>query len=124
MKRVLLCAVSMLVACGIAYADETAAAASSPKPLNADYVIYSGELGDQRVPTKSDRKLSIVVHGQPAKAIFDSLYPDMKVECNTEQGERQRRKGEIWCIHAPKNGYMCFLGFDLRTGKSIAGGIC
>lgn len=113
-----------ILATGHARAGEILAEAKPPKPFNADYVIYSGDFGDQRVPTKTERKLSVVVTGLPAKEIFDSLYPDIKAECAVEQGERQRMKGHLWCIFGPRNGYTCYLGFDLRTGKSIDGGEC
>lgn len=99
-------------------------AQAAPKPLNADYVIYSGDLGEQMPPTKTDRKISINVTGQPAKDIFDSLGPDVKAECTTGKGERERRKGTVWCFYLPRSGYECYFGFDLRTGKSIDGGEC
>lgn len=94
------------------------------KSMRAHYMIYSGELGDAWQPTKTDRKLSIDIAGPPAKDIFDSLYPDIKAECTAEKGERQRRKGNLWCVYQPSSGYTCYFGFDLRTGKSIEGGEC
>lgn len=98
--------------------------ADAPKQLKADYVIYSGDLGEQLAPTATDRKISIHVTGQSAKDIFTSIGPDIKVECSTEKGERERRKGVVWCFYQPSNGYTCYFGFDLRTGKSIDGGEC
>lgn len=96
-----------------------------PKPLRAaEYTIYSGELGNEQTPTKDDRKLAIDISGQAAKEIFDSIYPDAKVTCSDEKGERLRRKGELWCSFHPKEGYRCFLGVNLRTGQSIPGGSC
>lgn len=124
MKCAFLCILAATLASGLARADDTLAEASPPKPLNAKYVIYSGDFGEQYVPTKTDRKLSVFVTGQPAKDIFDSLYPDIKAECTVEPGERQRRKEHIWCIYGLRNGYTCYFGFDLRTGKSIEGGEC
>ncbi|RYE72045.1 MAG: hypothetical protein EOO81_04405 [Oxalobacteraceae bacterium] len=97
-------------------------AEAAPKPLKADYVIYSGDLGEQMPPTKSDRKLSINVTGQSAKAIFDAIGPDTEASCMTGRGERERRKGTVWCFYQPGSGYECYFGFDLRTGKSIEGG--
>lgn len=99
-------------------------AETAPKPLKADYVIYSGDLGEQMPPTKTDRKISINVTGQSAKDLFDSLGPDIKAECTTGKGERERRKGTVWCFYLPASGYECYFGFDLRTGKSIDGGEC
>ena len=59
------------------------------KPMKANYTIYSGEMGDERAPTKTDRKLSIQISGQAAKDIFDSIYPDAKVTCSDEKGARR-----------------------------------
>jgi len=84
-------------------------------------MIYAGDLGDAWQPTKEDRKLSIDVTGQPAKDICDAIYPDIKAECTAEKGERQRREGHVWCAYRPSNGYTCYFGFDLRTGRRIAG---
>lgn len=68
---------------------------ASTKPLKAEYTIYSGELGNEQAPSKSDRKLAIEINGPAAKDIFDSLYPDAKVTCSGEQGERLRSKGNL-----------------------------
>lgn len=95
------------------------------KPLTAEYTIYSGSLGDEQAPTKTDRKLAIEITGEAAKDIFESLYPDVQgVSCSEEKGERLRRKGRVWCAYSPSGGYRCFVGFNLRTGENIAGGSC
>jgi hypothetical protein len=113
--------VFLALATCLALACEVVAA---PKPLKADYVIYSGDLGEQMPPTTTDRKISINVTGQSAKDIFESIGPDIKAECTTGKGERERRKGTVWCYFLPTSGYECYLGFDLRTGRSIDGGEC
>ena len=106
-------------------AQEKPAYPAPAKPLKAEYTIYSGGLGDEQAPTSTDRKLAIEITGQGAKDIFDSLYPDAKgVSCSDEKGERLRRKGHVWCAYSPSGGYRCFIGFDLRSGESIAGGSC
>lgn len=106
----------------LAYA--TAADWPAPyRPFNGKYTIYSGELGDQQAPTRDDRKLSFIIEGQPAKDIFDSMYPDDKETCGSE-GARGRTKGNAWCTYQPRRGYKCYFGFDLRTGQSIGGGVC
>ena len=94
------------------------------KQLKAEYTIFSGDLGDEQAPTKNDRKLAIEISGQAAKEIFESLYPDAKVTCSGEKGERLRSKRNVWCIYQPSDGYRCFLGINLRTGESIPGGSC
>ena len=108
----------------IAVAAEPSPLEPGTTPLQAEYTISSGVLGDERSPTRTDRKLSSEVRGQAAKDIFDSIYPDPKVTCSGEQGERLRRKGHVWCSYMPANGYRCFIGVDLRSGDSIAGGAC
>lgn len=94
------------------------------KPLKAAYTIYSEELGNEQAPTKDDRKLAIEIRGMAAKEIFESLYPDAKVTCSGEKGERLRRKRNVWCIYQLREGYRCFLGVNLRTGETIPGGSC
>lgn len=117
--KALLC---MAILAGAAHGEPVEAGA--PKPLTADYVIYSGDLGEQLAPMPADRKISIHVTGRSAQDIFNAIGPDIKVECSTEKGERERRKGAVWCFFQPSNGYTCYFGFDLRTGKSIDGGEC
>lgn len=94
------------------------------KPLKATYSIYSGDLGERVAPTKAERKLAIAIEGQAAKDIFDSIYPDAKVTCSDEPGERLRSKGKVACIYQPRTGYRCSLGVNLRTGESISGASC
>jgi hypothetical protein len=95
------------------------------KPLKATYLIYSGEPDERAAPTKTDRKIAIIVEGDPAKEVFDSLYPDAKgVTCTTEKGERLRRRGDVWCSYRPSDGYRCFMGFNLRTGQAHSGASC
>jgi hypothetical protein len=96
------------------------------KPLkDATYLVYSGEPGDRGPPTKSDRKLAVSIKGQAAKEIFEGLGgPDADVSCSLQEGERLRSKGEVWCSYTPKEGYICSLGFDLKTGEPHAGASC
>jgi len=101
-------------------------AAEWPAPyrsFSGKYTIYAGELGDQQAPTRNERKVSFIVDGEPAKEMFDSMHPDDKETCGGE-GARGRTKGNVWCTYQPGKGYKCYFGFDLRTGKSIGGGIC
>lgn len=124
MRKILLSVIMGALAVG-AHAQNKEGGPALTKPLTAEYTIYSGSLGDERAPTKGDRKIAFEVTGQAAKEIFDSLYPDVRgVRCSDEQGERLRRKGQVWCIYTPDGGYRCFFGFNLRSGNSIAGGSC
>ncbi|QBI03240.1 hypothetical protein [Pseudoduganella albidiflava] len=107
-------------------AEEAGEWTGANRPLtSASYLIYSGEAGNRKPPTNSDKKLAIAIRGQAARQIFESIGPDVKgVICSAEEGERMRSKGEIWCSYMPGDGYMCFLGFDLRTGQPHPGGSC
>lgn len=108
----------------MAQAADTSEMEVKYKPLRANYAIYSGLLGEQAPPTRSDRKLAIEIIGPAARDIFDSIYPDAKVKCSSEPGERLRSKGNLWCSFLPGTGYRCFLGYDLRSGKDIPGASC
>lgn len=123
MKNLLLIA---LLLSSTANAEDKSKWTSANKPLKeASYLIYAGESGDRRPPTNTDRKLAIAIQGQAAKEIFDSIGPDAKgASCSAEDGERMRSKGEVWCSYMPSDGYMCFLGFNLKTGEPHSGGSC
>jgi hypothetical protein len=124
MKKLLL-AISVC-AVAAAYAnDKRVDWSETYKPLKATYLIYSGEPGGRAAPTQTDRKIAIVVSGVAAKEIFDSLYPDKKgITCTSEQGERLRRRGDVWCSYRPGNAYRCFMGFKLRNGQPHSGASC
>lgn len=93
------------------------------KPLKGEYSIYSGELNDQSAPTLKERKISILVTGQAAKEMFELIGPDDKDAC-VASGDRSRSRKTLWCTYSASDGYTCYFGFDLKTGNSIAGGIC
>lgn len=108
----------------MAYASDQTDWPAPYRPFKGEYTIYSGELGNQQAPTRDDRKLSFILEGQAAKEIFNSMYPDDKVTCSGDKGARSRTKGNTWCTFHPAEGYACYFGFDLRTGRSIGGGTC
>jgi hypothetical protein len=120
---------STLLAAGIAlfstaHATERTDRPPRYRPLIGEYIIYSGDLGDQQAPTRNNRKLSFIIEGQAAKEIFNAMPTDDKETCSGEKGARSRSKENVWCTFNPEDGYTCYFGFDLRTGKSIAGGMC
>lgn len=98
----------------------SAAELSDWQSLRAEYVIFSGPyLAERDAPTATDRKLSIALEGQPAKEVFDSIGPDLRDSCSAEEGDRDRRKGGVQCTYRRKDGsYRCWVGVDLRTGRS------
>ncbi|MEG0880571.1 MAG: hypothetical protein RSF79_15085 [Janthinobacterium sp.] len=93
------------------------------RPFKGSYLIYSNELGEQQPPTAHDRKISFMVTGTVAKEMFDSMAPDSKERCSVEKGYRERNKENVSCS-LDHDGYVCHFGFNLRSGKSIAGSIC
>lgn len=88
------------------------------------YTIFSGDqVAGREAPTPTDRKLAIAVKGQVAKDLFDSIGPDVEPTCSGEDGDRSRRKQGVQCTYHAKGaaqGYRCWIGIDLRTGRSAA----
>lgn len=90
----------------------------------AVYLIHGGSLADRQVATAQDRKLSIVIDGQPAREVFNSIGPDLELTCSGERGDRRRSKKGISCSYTAmdegtKDGpFRCWIGLDLRTGES------
>lgn len=123
MKRTLAGSIAVAMLLSAAYANDKAWTWEF-KPLKATYSIYSGSPGEREAPTKDERKLAIAIEGRAAQEIFDSIYPDAKVTCSDEPGERLRSKGKVACIYQPRTGYRCSLGVNLRTGESISGASC
>jgi hypothetical protein len=96
------------------------------RPLHGSYYRYGGTLGDPAPPTPNDKNLSFVFEGQTAKDLFGYIGPDVKPQkaCTDDPEYRERRRGHLFCVYWKKTGYRCFLGLDLRTGRSDHGGIC
>jgi hypothetical protein len=94
------------------------------KPLKGDYMIYGGELGDTLPPTKRDRKVAFTFKGPLAKDLFDHIGPDKKDACGAYPDHRIRDRGHLSCIWDKREGYFCYFGLDVPTGKSTNGSIC
>lgn len=98
------------------------------RPLQVRYTIFSGDsLADRDAPTSVNRKLSILVDGQAAKEIFDSIGPDMPSSCSEEKGDRNREKQGVQCAYTARRGtkgYQCWIGVNLRTGESTPTASC
>lgn len=95
--------------------------------FKGNYLIYSGDLGEQQPPTRSDRRTAFIVEGALAKELFDSIGPDLKDACGAISGLRVRQKGHVDCTFDkdhPAAPYTCHFGLDLKSGKSIPGAIC
>ena len=95
--------------------------------IKGAYLIYSGDLGEEAAPTSSDRKAALSIQGDMAKALFESIGPDLKDACGASADMRVREKGDLDCVHDKEDRaspYVCHIGINLRTGKSMRGSIC
>lgn len=118
-------AMAFLAGCGLVSLVFAADPLGTWQPLQEGrYKIFSGEtVAYGEAPTAKDRKLSIVVKGQAAKEIFDSIGPDARDMCSSEKGARERNRGGVQCMYtandanALSNGYRCWIGVDLITGQ-------
>lgn len=95
-----------------------------PKPLKGDYQMYGGELGDMVPPTKKDRKVAFMFKGPLAKELFDQIGPDKKDACGATTDHRERDRRDLSCVWDKRDGYSCYFGLDVSTGKSTYGSIC
>jgi len=94
------------------------------KPLKGDYYVYGGSIEEKSPPTPKDRKLSLMLTGPLAKELFDHTGPDLKDACGAGQDHRERTRGDLTCLWTKEYGYACYVGLDVRTGKSMAGVTC
>lgn len=92
-------------------------------PLKGDYYVYGGTMSEMLPPTTKDRKVSFMINGPLAKDLFNQIGPDAKHACSAEAGYHERRKGDLVCI-LDEDGYSCYFGLDVTTGKSTYGVIC
>lgn len=95
-----------------------------PKPLRGDYQVYGGTLSEMLPPTKKDRKVAFMFKGPLAKDLFDQIGPDAKDSCSAAADYRERNRGDLSCTYTKDNGYACYFGLDVPTGKSTNGSIC
>ena len=72
-------------------------------------------------------KAALSIEGDMAKALFESIGPDLKNACGASAEMRVREKGDLDCVHDKgdrASPYVCHIGINLRTGKSMRGSIC
>lgn len=121
----LTCLVGAIALASIANAGESKAQSRYlAKPLTGDFYVYGGSIGDSTPPTEKDRKLSLMVTGPLAKDLFDHLGPDLKEACGAGPDQRERNKGDLTCLWVKGEGYSCYFGLDVNTGKSMSGTVC
>lgn len=95
-----------------------------PKPITGDYQIYGGTLSEMLPPTTKDRKVAFKFTGALAKTLFNNIGPDAKESCSADPGYRERDRGDMSCTYTKTDGYMCYFGIDVVTGKGTYGSIC
>lgn len=93
---------------------------------DVQYVIYGQEIDEPIRPTVKDSKVAFVITGKAARKIFDSIPPDRGDEGCVDAGDRLRSRDnhKFSCVKYKDGTYTCTFGFDLKTGKSIAGSTC
>ena len=94
------------------------------QPIKGDYYVYCGSLGDSVPPTVKDKKISFMYMEPLAKELFGNIGPDVKNSCSGDPDYRERRRGHLTCIYTKSDGYTCYMGLDVPTGKSTYGSIC
>ncbi|UTY57992.1 hypothetical protein [Massilia sp. erpn] len=97
---------------------------AKPTPLKGDYQVYGGTLSEMRPPSRIDRKVAFMFTGALAKELFDRIGPDAKLSCSDAQDYRERNRQDLSCTHTKAQGYVCYFGLDVTTGKSTRGSIC
>ena len=80
-------------------------------PAKVSYLAYSGTLGEKEPPKAGKQKLSLMIEGQIAQELFESLGPDQKQACGGEtSGVRIRQRGDVSCSYdrnAKASHYTC-----------------
>ena len=114
---------SFHIACALA-ADITPS--NAPRPLRGNYQLYGGTLSEMLPPTSSDKKVAFMLTGPVAKDLFLQIGPDIAKEnaCSEARDYRERRRGDLSCVRMKNEGYRCYFGIDLKTGKGMHGAIC
>lgn len=122
----LLCAIGALGVFSLAQAAEKKPEweGAPPKPLRGNYQVYGGTLSEMLPPTQKDRKVAFMLTGPLAKDLFGQIGPDSKDSCSAAADYRERNRGDLSCTYTKDQGYICYFGLDVPTGKSTNGSIC
>jgi hypothetical protein len=97
------------------------------RPAKVSYLAYSGTLSEKEPPKTGQQKVSLMIEGQLAQDLFSSIGPDQKTACGEGSGLRIRQRGDVSCTFdkdSKSYPYTCYIGVDVKTGKSTAGSIC
>lgn len=95
-------------------------------PLKGDYYLYGGTLAEMTPPTQKDQKVAFMFKGQLAQDLFNRIGPDVRKAdaCSSAPDYRERRRGDLHCVFTKVDGFSCYLGLNVPTGKSANGSIC
>ena len=121
---VLVCCVFFLSSLNMPVANSEPSAEA--RSLKGSYQIYGGSLAEMQRPSPGDAHVTFRFKGRSASDLFDSIGPDVKKQdaCSGVAGYRERRRGHLLCVRTKEDGPACYLGLDLRKGKSDAGAVC
>jgi len=121
---VLVCCVFFLSSLNMPVANSEPSAEA--RSLKGSYQIYGGSLAEMQPPSPGDAHVTFRFKGRSASDLFDSIGPDVKKQdaCSGVAGYRERRRGHLLCVRTKEDGPACYLGLDLRKGKSDAGAVC
>lgn len=93
--------------------------------FSGGYGIHGGYPGDITPPTAKDAKVTMTINGRLAARMYRELGPkSQRKECVSDDVEI-RDLGDISCEREKAGGKAtCYIGFDLRSGKSIYPRVC
>ena len=99
----------------------SAQAATTEPKLQGTYFLFSGTLGEQGPPTRTDAKISFQITGHLADEMYSRL--GAKAQSDACTGGMMRTLRDVVCVRAGRDT-TCYLGLDLKTGKTTSGVIC
>ena len=85
-----------------------------------EYAIHGGSPGDITPPTAKDARLTMTINGRLAARMYRELgLKAQQKECVSDDVE-MRDLGDISCEREKAGGKAtCYIGFNLRSGKSV-----
>ena len=94
--------------------------------MEAQYLLYSGAIGDPMPVEQHNAKLALAITGEAAEEIFQQIGPDLKDECDAGNESRFRTNDNVSvaCQYHLQDGYLCYLGIDLVKGMPVNASVC
>lgn len=107
------------------WSDSAISQTSKDTQIPGTYRFYSGELGDELgLPNSKDAKVSVMVSGSLAASMYQCMGSGARSNSCLDD-EETRVRDNLICSRKKATGKAeCYFGFDLRSGKSIAGSVC